>query len=302
MVEPPTWPARPPVAPDPSIGGTPPPPLAYNPQPPPPLPGAAARPPTGQKERPWWGLGDALLAIPFIISLSIVGAVLGLIVAAVSGDSFTLDLESADLGLDELSDPALMPPALLVLSALAQQAGQAVWPWIVTKWKGISMAVDWRLRFKPIDLVIGIVVGGVGVVLASLASIGMERLIGLEDPSEADNTDILTNAEGTPWLWAILVIVIIGAPISEELLFRGLVLRAFENRWGPVIAIMGSTITFTLVHFTGAGLGATIVLFTSIGLVGAILGILTLRTDRLAPAIIAHVVFNTVGSIAALTS
>ena len=252
------------------------------------------------KERPWWGLGDALLAIPFIIAMSVAGAVIGMIVAALGTDSFSFSFDGDDL--DDLSDPAMLPPALIVISALAQQAGQAIWPWIVTKWKGISMAVDWRLRFKPIDLVIGIVVGGVGVVLATLAATGMEALIGLDDPSEAQNTDILTDAEGTPWLWAILAIVIIGAPISEELLFRGLVLRAFENRWGPVVAIICSTIAFTLVHFTGAGFGATLVLFSSIGLIGAILGIITWRTDRLAPAIIAHVVFNVVGSIGALAA
>jgi len=247
------------------------------------------------RTRPWWGLGDALLAIPFIITLSIAGAIVGFIVTAATGDSDSLSL-------DDLSDPALMPPALIVISALSQQFGQAIWPWVVTKWKGISMAVDWRLIFKPIDLVIGIVVGGVGVVLATLLATGVEALIGLDDPSEAQNTDILTNAEGTPWLWAILVVVIVGAPISEELLFRGLVLRAFENRWGPVAAIVCSTIAFTVVHYTGAGLGATVVLFSSIGLIGAILGIVAWRTDRLAPAIIAHVVFNIIGSIGALST
>lgn len=267
--------------------------LGYNPHPPPPAPGTGQSSGAAGRTRPWWGLGDCLLAIPFIISLSVIGAMVGLAVASVTGDS---------VDLDGLADPALMPPALIVISALAQQTGQAIWPWIVTKWKGISMAVDWRLRFKPIDVAIGIVVGGVGVVLATLAATGVEALIDLENPEEAQNTDILTNAEGTPWLWAILVIVIVGAPISEELLFRGLVLRAFENRWGPTAAIVCSTIAFTLVHFTGAGFEATIVLFTSIGLIGAILGIVTWRTDRLAPAIIAHIVFNVIGSIGALAT
>ena len=247
-------------------------------------------------------MGDVFLGIPFIISLAIGGAVVGMIVSAAMGDGLSLGLDGDNSAFDDLSDPALMPPALLVLSALGQQLGQAVWPWIVTKWKGISMAVDWRVRFKPIDLLTGVIAGAVGVVLATLVATGVEALIDLDDPSEAQNTDILTNLEGTPWLWAILVVVIVGAPVSEELLFRGLILRSIEKRWGPVVGVIGSTILFVLVHFTGAGLGATVVLFSSIGLIGALLGILAWRTDRLAPAIIAHMVFNIVGSIGALAA
>lgn len=247
-------------------------------------------------------MGDIFLGIPFIVALSIAGAVVGMIVSAATGDGLSLGLDGDDNTFGDLADPALTPPALLVLSALAQQLGQAVWPWVVTKWKGISMAVDWRLLFKPIDLVIGLVVGVVGVVLATLIATGVEALIDLDDPSEAQNTDILTNLEGTPWLWAILVVVIVGAPVSEELFFRGLVLRSIEKRWGPVVGVIGSTILFVLVHFTGAGLGATVVLFSSIGLIGLLLGIVAWKTDRIAPAIIAHMVFNIVGSIGALAA
>lgn len=299
--QPPLWPTAPPVAagppmtppaasapPPPSFAPTQPPPPSFAPtQPPPPVRHQAG----GNGVRPWWGLGDALLAIPVVIGFGALGLIIGLVVAAASGDS---------LDLSDLTDQAALPMAVVAISAVAQQLGQLIWPWVVTKWKGISLVADWRFAFKPIDIVIGLCTGLGGLVLAGLASTLVSAIVRLDDVNEANNTAILTDAEGTPWLWVILFVVIIGAPFSEELLFRGLVLRAFERRFGPLWAVLGSTLTFTVVHYSQGGVAATIVLFTSIGVIGALLGLVTWHYNRLGPAIIAHVAFNTVGSLLAL--
>lgn len=238
--------------------------------------------------RPWWGMGDILLSLPFTILLAIVGTVFGLIFVPLD------DLEGLTDGSGDL------PLALLATGLIGQQLGQGLWPLLVSKWKGLGSKVDWRLRFDAADLWIGPLTGFGMLIVAGLAGLAVTELIGLEDEEAANNTAFLNDAEGTPWLYVLIFGVVVGAPVVEEIFFRGLCLRAIEKRFGLMIGVIGSTVIFTLPHFIGGGLKGTIVLFTVIGLVGAILGVLVAKLDRLGPAIIAHMVFNSVGVLAAL--
>jgi membrane protease YdiL (CAAX protease family) len=97
-----------------------------------------------------------------------------------------------------------------------------------------------------------------------------------------DLTEGATNAVGV-----ILLVLIVGlaAPVFEELFYRGLWLRAIERRAGTLVAVIGSSVLFGLVHFEPYDLPALIGF-------GAIVAILTVRTGRLGPAIWAHVAFN----------
>lgn len=249
--------------------------------PPPPLPGS---PPaaTGARVRPWWGLGDALLALPFILVMTTVAAAIGGVVAITTG---ALELDDLAAG-----DSAVLPASLLAASLLGQQLGQALWPWIVSKWKGRGMALDWGWAFRPIDLLIGPAAALVAVVLAVTIGAVIAELVGIEE--QVSNTGFLDDAEGTLAYWILIFGVAVGAPVSEELLFRGLILRALEKRAGAVVAVIGSTIAFTLPHYISASPSELAVLLGTIGSVGLVLGIVAVRTRRLAPVIIAHVLFN----------
>ncbi len=85
----------------------------------------------------------------------------------------------------------------------------------------------------------------------------------------------------------LFVIVAVGAPIAEELFFRGLVLRSFENRFGTAWAVVGSSVFFGATHFQPLQ-------FAALTAAGAIFALLTVRTGRLGPAIVAHMAFNAV--------
>ena len=241
-------------------------------------------------ERPWWGLGDVLLGVPFFLALSIVGFGVGLAVTGVDG---LLDLAGS-------GDVAALPLGLLAFSLLFQQLGQGVWPFIVSRWKGLGPVADWRLTVKPRDIGIGLGIAGLGLAGAGLAGMVTTSLVGLTDEAAADNTQFLREAVGTPWLAAILFAAVIGAPITEELFFRGLALRAIEKRLNARWAIVLSAVIFTLPHFTSPDWRGTAVLFSSIFVVGLILGWVTVKTNRLGPAIVAHMIFNGVGAAAAL--
>ncbi|MCP4227406.1 MAG: CPBP family intramembrane metalloprotease [Actinomycetia bacterium] len=244
--------------------------------------------PTVGRERPWWGLGDVWLGVPFIVIIAIAGTVLGL--PFVDFGEFREWLSSGE---------GEMPLALLVASLLAQQFGQGGWPILVSMWKGRGPVADWRLNIKLVDPLIGlgaaaIAVGGAGVVSAIMAT-----LVDLGDET-ADNTQFLRDAEGSPWLYVLVFSVVIGAPLAEELFFRGLILRAFEKRAGPVVAVIGSTVLFTLPHWTGAGLAPTVVLLSAIAVVGVVLATVTVKVGRLWPAIFAHMAFNSIGAAEAV--
>jgi membrane protease YdiL (CAAX protease family) len=79
--------------------------------------------------------------------------------------------------------------------------------------------------------------------------------------------------------------VVVLAPVVEELFYRGLVLRAFERRLGPAPALWLTALWFAAAHFQG-------IQFPILLGVGLVTGLMTQWTGRLGPAIAAHVAFN----------
>ena len=79
--------------------------------------------------------------------------------------------------------------------------------------------------------------------------------------------------------------LVVGAPIVEELFFRGLLLRSLLGRTPPPVAIVVSAVLFGLAHFEA-------VQFAGLATFGVVLGILAWRTGRLTPGIGAHAAFN----------
>ncbi len=248
---------------------------------------------SGGRVRPWWGMGDALLVLPLMVVVVIVSIAVVAVLAVVEG-----------LSLDAISDPniAAIAPSMLVIPTLIQQAAWTAWPFVVSKWKGLGPASDWGWAFKPVDIGIGVGTAMIAMFAAGLGATITTALVDLEDESLAENTQIITDLEGSPWLYGLLFAVVIGAPVSEELLFRGLILRSIQKRWGPVVGVIGSLLIFVPIHFADGGIfsAGQLVLWVSIAALGAVLAITAVVTERLAAPIIAHVIINGVASASAL--
>ena len=86
---------------------------------------------------------------------------------------------------------------------------------------------------------------------------------------------------------AILFAVVVVAPVSEELLFRGLLLPGLAERHGRVIGILISALLFGIIHFDPVA----IIYATTAGIV---LGALALRTGSTLVAIALHAGVNAV--------
>ncbi len=237
-------------------------------------------------------MGDILLLIPVMAAVFVFSFVVIGVLAAIEG----IDLVDLDI-----TDPNI-PGSIIVVPTLIQQAAWVGWPLVVSRWKGLGPAKDWGLSFRWSDLGTGLGYAMVGVAAAGAAALATGALVGLEEDSAADNTAVVSNLDGSPWLIGILFAVVIGAPISEELLFRGLILRSVAKRWGSVVGVIGSLLAFVPFHIADGGLftEGQLVLWSATGTLGVILAICALRTGRLGAPIVAHVIVNAIGSIAAL--
>ena len=100
----------------------------------------------------------------------------------------------------------------------------------------------------------------------------------------ADARDLVDKADGLGVV-LLIVVVVFGAPVVEELFFRGLALRAFEQRLGRWVGLVASSLVFGLVHFQPLQ-------FPALVMFGLIAGWLAQRDGRLGRAIWAHVGFN----------
>lgn len=268
------------------------------------IPGAQLPPPISapvsfaqqDKVRPWWGLGDVFLGVVFILVFAIIGTIAAVAIAVATGD-IVFDADSLETLQDDLATSAI----IIVIAGGAQQLGQFVWPFIVGRWKGFGAASDFGFRFKLVDFPLGIATGIGALLAAGLVGQGLAWLMDV-NPDDADNTAFLTDNSDSPWIWGLVAIAVIGAPFSEEILFRGLLLRALEKRGTWVGGLVGSSIIFMLVHYQPMAPSELAVLFAAIGTAGAIFGAAAIRTGRLGAPIVGHMVFNAVAVLSVLVT
>ena len=161
---------------------------------------------------------------------------------------------------------------------------------------GVFVA-DYAARFRPIDLV-GVPVG----VLTQLALIPLLyvplRALWSDTFSseklEERAQDLADRATGFSVVLLVLVVVV-GAPIVEELVYRGLLQRSMASVAGAVPALILTSIWFSLIHFSP-------VEYPGLFLAGLVFGAGVVITNRIGPAIVTHAAFNATGIIMVLSN
>lgn len=222
---------------------------------------------------PWWGLGDVLVGFAF----GLLGAQLAI----------SLILAATDRTVDEVDD---LPLSLVALSQLGLWLGLLGIPAVVTRLKGRGLVEDLGLRLRWPDLWRGGLVGALlQLVALPLLYWPLLELLGksasdLEGPAR----EMTDRADGPLGVVLLVLLVGIGAPIVEEVFYRGLFQRALLKRGLPPAAAIGiNAVVFGASHGQLLQLPA-LVLF------GAVAGVLAHRSGRLGPAITADVAFNMV--------
>jgi membrane protease YdiL (CAAX protease family) len=183
---------------------------------------------------------------------------------------------------------ALWSPMLIGLWVLSDRYGRDRSARPRSSWH--SFADEYGLRFKAVDLV--------GLPVGVLAQLVVVRLVywPLERgwPQTFSRFRVERNARDlydrahAGWLIGLIAIVVIGAPIVEELMYRGLLQGAMVRRLNDVVAVVVVAAFFAAVHFRW-------VEFPGLFFFGVILGVCALRTGRLGMGILAHMAFNATG-------
>jgi membrane protease YdiL (CAAX protease family) len=229
----------------------------------PPPPAPAPRPPR-------WGLGDFLVGV--VGSYALASLIAG-IWYAVSGD-------------DELS---LAGQAASQIGLWTGMVGTAV---VASHRKGAgTLAEDFGLRGKWSDLGVGLLVA-LGVQLLVLPGIAylLRPLLG-EPEVSGPVQDLLDKSQGLAFAGLILSVAV-GAPLVEELFFRGLLLRSLQRRLPAWAAVAVSSVAFGIAHGSALPVDAVLLVMISLTAFGAILAVMAIRTSRLGPSIVTHAVFN----------
>ncbi len=145
--------------------------------------------------------------------------------------------------------------------------------------------VGWSLRGEPSDIALGVFSGAaLQVPLLVIVVLIMQAIFG--DFEQSGRALALVDLADT-WPKVILLVaaVGVGAPIVEEMFYRGVVQRWLVDAVGPVLGIGIASVIFGAVHLS-------LIEFVPLTVVGVILGILFWKTGRLLPAVIAHMTFN----------
>ena len=90
-------------------------------------------------------------------------------------------------------------------------------------------------------------------------------------------------------LWSYVILASIVAGVCEETGFRGYMQQPLERRYGPILAIVLTTIGFVAVHLNQTWIGA--LLFPAI-LASVMLGVLAYASRSLIPSMIGHAVMD----------
>jgi membrane protease YdiL (CAAX protease family) len=242
---------------------------------------------TPARPRIRWGLPDVGLAW-----------LAGLIVALVTG---SIVAGATDVPSDRISDDV----GVLLASVIGQGVGVVGSLWLVARYKGRgSLGADFglvaRLPGDRWSVTIGWLLGGVGLQLLIVPF--LQLLVDVHGTVESQEVVQQFERARGPTLVLFAVLVVTVAPLAEELLFRGALLRGLMRRTTPAWAAFGSALAFAAVHpFTSPSIGSVIAV-PGLFVLGMVSAGLAIRTGTLSASILLHAGFNLLTAISVIAT
>jgi membrane protease YdiL (CAAX protease family) len=159
---------------------------------------------------------------------------------------------------------------------------------------GWRALVDWSISWRK-DLPIGI---GLGIALQGLGILAGLVVQHFTQGRDLSNSGEILNVTGI-WFPIMSVAGCVGAPIVEEIFFRGLALNVLFRKFGTTAAITITSLMFGLMHIQST-VASSIYTVISTTLVGVAFATTRLRTGRLGTSIVMHITFNSVAVLLSL--
>lgn len=208
--------------------------------------------------------------------------------AAVAGIAFVVGLTAATrlAGLLPETGEQIAQLALLAVSTIGMPA--LVW-YASRRWGSGNLVRDLGFRARWVDLPLGIAGAVALTVVLTIVNV-VSQAIGV--PSGSNLTEVSQEGRNVGLFLTLFVTAGIVAPLTEELLFRGMILRGLQSRWGVATSIVVQAAVFGAAHVTpGEGWG-NVDLILSLTIMGVGLAGFSALTGRLGASITAHALFN----------
>ena len=182
----------------------------------------------------------------------------------------------------------VVPTWVLALSALTLWGPYiGVLMWVSKRQGSGNFAQDFAIRFQAKDLW-GIPLGMASqLLLVVLVTLPFQWLFPSLFNSEAVEkraNDLFDAAHGA-WIVLLIVIVVICAPLVEEIVYRGFIQHNLGVAYGARISVLLASFWFAAVHLQLAE-------FPGLFAFALVLGVCFSRTKRLGLSIVTHVSFN----------
>jgi uncharacterized protein len=228
--------------------------------------------PAGGSERPArWGFGDVAVTL---LGAVLLGNVLAVALFAEKGHASATAQAWTAVGV-------LVGPWLFL----------GGWPLFATRVKGAGPVRDLALRISWRSAGIGVLGGALGLATASAVAQLQYLVTGQNLNARAADIAHQTVAASPAALFVFALATAVGAPVVEELAFRGLTFGSFLNRGVPVVwAVLWTTLLFAGFHFEPDRLLVLAVLGGWIGAVRAVTGSTT-------ASMVAHMTVNLPGAL-----
>lgn len=221
-----------------------------------------------------WSPGRALWLLVFVFAVSATGSIVARAIVA------------KNLG-DALSS------ALVGLVLVAGYVAELFVVFLVARSHGVGLSASIGLirpqRARAWAWVALAIVGAVSA--RGFASLYAElmQLLPINLPG-ADTNPLSLFPGGSFSLIILFLVVVVIAPFTEEVVFRGVLLPAFGARWGAVAGILMSSALFAGLHFSAY-------VFAPIAVAALVFGSLFVGFRSLWPAYLAHATFNGVAVV-----
>ena len=128
---------------------------------------------------------------------------------------------------------------------------------------------------------------------ALAAELLMILLVDLSGIPLVPNTEGIDSFDADPtYVISLLVSAVVAAPLVEEAVFRGLMLRGLLSRMAVRLAVVVQGVLFGLAHVDPVRGSGNVGLVLILGAVGVVFGGAAYLLRRIGPVIIAHAIFN----------
>lgn len=243
--------------------------LTTNDETPPAVPPAPS-PPSKPPKWPYMSYLEAiLLSVAFLVLQVVIGVILAIAVVVIG----------LALGYPAAENPALTHPGVFMLANIWAVLPLFVWGWVRS---GESLPDAFGLKPFPKGALLAILPLGTG---AALLMSELDNLTRSVIPLPSFFPELFDSLFSAPLLGFLVVVVM--APLTEEPLFRGIVLRGLLRRHGAGASCVVSALLFALIHLNPPQLLPAFLL-------GLLLAGVYLRTKSLWPCVGLHAVINCV--------